>query len=69
MKTTLWNRLRRVVLGLAIGATPLVTSATCDPANAAFGFFRDDDDGYYYDDGYVVDEIIYYDDCYYYDCY
>jgi len=67
MKRTPWIRIRTVLIGLACGAIPLVTSATCDPATATLDFFRDDDG--YYDDGYIVDEIIYYDDCYFYDCY
>ncbi len=66
MKRSPWTRIRTVLIGLACGAIPLLTSATCDPASATFDFFRDDDG--YYDDGYVVDEIIYYDDCYY-DCF
>ena len=59
--------IRATLIGLACGAIPLVTTATCDPAAASFGFFRDDDGGYY-DDGYYVDEVIYYDDCYF-DCF
>lgn len=57
------RKLRSFLLALAIGATPLVTTATCDPYTGALDFFRDDDyDSYYYEDVYVVDG--YYDDCY-----
>lgn len=70
MKHNAWTRLRTALIGLACGAIPLVTAATCDPASATFDFFRDDDG--YYDDGYIIEETIYYDDYYgdcYYDCY
>ncbi len=63
------QRTMGMLVGLAIGAIPLITTATCDPVTGAFDFFRDDDfddeccyDDYYYEDYY------YYDDCYF-DCY
>jgi hypothetical protein len=54
-------------MGLAVGAIPLVTTATCDPVTGAFDFFRDDDfDDCCYDD-YYYEDVYYYDDCYF-DC-
>lgn len=61
------RRTKTVLMGLAVGAIPLVTTATCDPVTGAFDFFRDDDfDDCCYDD-YYYEDVYYYDDCYF-DC-
>ena len=71
---------KAILIGLALGAIPLVTIGSCDPVSGAFNFFRDTDnygytdgyydggffyDPYYYDDGFYYNDFIYYDDCYY----
>jgi len=62
------RRTKAMLVGLAVGAIPLVTTATCDPVTGAFDFFRDDDfDDCCYDD-YYYEDYYYYDDCYF-DCY
>jgi len=61
------KRVKALLVALACGGVPLVTSATCDPATGVLDVFRDDDNyGYYYDDYYVD---YYYDDCFFFDCY
>lgn len=60
MKNKLF-RFKTLVVGLACGAIPLITEATCDPYGAYF--FRDDDADYY-DDGFY-----YYEDPFFYDPY
>ncbi|MBI4718896.1 MAG: hypothetical protein HY763_13910 [Planctomycetes bacterium] len=70
------KKAKAMLLALALGGVPLVTSGACDPRTGVFSFFRDSDN---YDDGFVdvfVDDPFYYgdevvvvDDCYYYDCY
>ncbi len=57
-----------LLLGLAMGAVPLITTASCSPGRGSLDFYRDD---HHHDYG-VLDVLIgdvYYDDCYYYDCY
>jgi len=61
------RKLRSALLALAVGATPLITTATCDPVTGGLDFYRDDDySDYYYEDVYVVD---YYEDCFLFYCY
>ncbi len=54
------NRIKMWLVGLACGAIPLITTATCDPYTGFLDIYRDDD-GYYYDSGYY--DVYYYDDC------
>jgi hypothetical protein len=62
------KRTKALLIGLAVGAIPLVTMGSCDPVTGALDFFRDDDNyGYYYDDFFYGD--YFYDDYYYYDPY
>ena len=65
------RKLSRLLLGLAIASTPLVTAATCDPYTGYFDFYRDDD-SYDHDDGFFDgwgwdDDYYEYDDCF--DCF
>jgi hypothetical protein len=71
------KRTKALLIALAVAATPLVTTAACDPRTGTFDFFRDDDDRglfdvFYYDDyysdPYYYDDY-YYDDYYYEDCF
>lgn len=70
------KKMKALLIALAIGGMPLVTTATCDPRTGALDFFRDDDDYglydvVYYDDWYYDDyyyDPYYYDDYYYDDC-
>lgn len=68
------HKLIRRLLGMALAATPLVTTATCDPVTGTFEFFRDDDApsigwGHDFHDGYYYGDVVFYDDCYFFVCF
>jgi len=83
--TSAFRKAKTVVLSVAIGAMPLVTTGSCDPFSGSLSFYRNDDarhsnsfwdilieDDYCYDDyydGYYYEEVVYYDDCGFWDCY
>ena len=58
------KKVKAILIGFAVAAIPLVTTATCSPGFGTLNFYRDD---HYHDHG-VVDIFIQ-DDCYFYDCY
>ncbi len=71
------KKVKAMLIGLAVAAIPLVTTATCSPGSGRFDFYRNDhhhdsfldvivDDGCWfyedcYDDYYYYEEIIIYD--------
>lgn len=63
------SRTKMLLVALACGGAPLLTTATCDPYTGFLDIYRDDDvyfyDGYYAD-AYYVD---YYDGCDFFFCF
>jgi hypothetical protein len=59
-----------LLVAVACGGAPLLTTATCDPYTGFVDFYRNDD-SYCCDDGYYTDAyyVDYYDDCGFFYCF
>lgn len=69
LATRIVRKTKAVVVAMATGAMPLVTTGSCDPITGVLSFYRNDDGhhgGGFFD---VFVEDYYYDDYYYEDYY
>ena len=78
--TSVFRNAKTVILAVAIGAMPLVTTGSCDPFSGSLSFYRNGD-GYdnggfwnifieddYYNDDYYYNDYYYEEVVYYDDC-
>ncbi len=62
------KKIKAILIGFAVAALPLVTTATCSPGSGTLEFYRNDND-HGFVDVFIEDDCYFYDDCYYYDDY